>query len=96
MDPNDIRLETRDDGTLRVLGAGTYGKARCPALNTPLQAESCLLHTRKLECRSLALLWAREVWTVRHTDVTMNRQSFHIKHAWCRCTWSCRLHCRPL
>ena len=28
VDPNDIRLETREDGTLRVLGSGTYGKVR--------------------------------------------------------------------
>ena len=28
MDPSEILLETRDDGSLRVLGSGTYGKAR--------------------------------------------------------------------
>lgn len=30
VDPNDIRLETREDGSLRVLGSGTYGKVRPP------------------------------------------------------------------
>jgi hypothetical protein len=56
VDPNDIRLETRDDGSLKVLGAGTYGKvraARCAGSIKALLNLTLCCHPRAA-CRGAA------------------------------------------
>ncbi len=57
VDPNDIRLETRDDGSLKVLGAGTYGKvraARCAGSLLPPASGLSRRRSPPLACRGAA------------------------------------------
>ena len=74
MDPNDIRLETREDGSLRVLGSGTYGKVR------PLTALHEQINQAPIDAAGLcahALQYLKRISNFLHTAVSACSMDFY-------------------